>query len=85
MTCKDCLLLSMCRMAYDLGEFQEKAEKLCKKFKNKTDFVKVVRCNKCKYCNKNGFCFKNINGIGYKLVLPWDYCSYGKEKDTIEG
>lgn len=42
------------------------------------DVVEVVRCSQCVHCNKDGFCFKNINGIGYKKVLPTDFCNYGK-------
>lgn len=67
-----------------------KANKVCDHnkfgFENCNNYIpNFVMCEKCIFKNKDDFCFKNINGIGYKLVLPWDYCSYGEENDTIKG
>ena len=48
------------------------------------DFVKVVRCQDCKYRNKYFYCNR---------LLPWDedvyveddfFCKYGKRRDTNE-
>ena len=48
MTCKDCIHSEICLEQYSQLNpdvmFSE-----CKKFKNKADFVEVVRCEKCKY------------------------------------
>lgn len=86
MTCKDnCLHYEVCLTAFSskgmyLGDDAEEME--C--FKNKADFVEVVRCEKCKYrtevteCNHTlYFCRKKQNYI--KLN---DFCSYGKRRDT---
>jgi hypothetical protein len=58
------------------------SERLCPDFRNKADFVEVIRCGKCRFRNTDGFCFKNINGVGYKKVSADDYCSYGKTKES---
>lgn len=85
MTCKDCIHDMACgevdvfRLAI---MHNNKAEKYCKNFKNKADFVEVIRCGKCRFRNTDGFCFKNINGVGYKKVSADDYCSYGKTKES---
>jgi hypothetical protein len=79
MTCKDCIHEYVCdlkRNHYYLGQpigQIDCAEIACRHFK--------VYCEKCKYRHKEGFCFKNINGVGYKLVLPNDFCSYGKHEE----
>ena len=38
------------------------------------EVAEIIHCAKCKFCNKGGFCFKNIGGVGYKKVFPTDYC-----------
>ena len=58
----------------------------CEHFKNKADFVEVVRCGKCKhrgwvqepchgktvdFCRKHSMCIYNT-----------DFCSYGERSDT---
>lgn len=56
MTCRDCLYHEKCysRIAYcmDIDEATCKEitdiEKRCNDFKNKADFVEIVRCEKCK-------------------------------------
>ena len=46
MTCKDCIHGEVCLQQYSgLNQDQMFAE--CKKFKNKADFVEVVRCKDC--------------------------------------
>ena len=44
MSCYDCAHINVCK-AYE----PEDADCICNQFKNKTDFVEVVRCRKCKY------------------------------------
>lgn len=52
MTCKDCVKYDAC-LAYNGGmtrliSMKNKAEEKCGHFKNKSDFVEVVRCKDCK-------------------------------------
>lgn len=87
MTCKDCVYYEVCLTAFSskgmyLGDDAEEME--C--FKNKADFVEVVRCEKCKhkgwvqepchgktvdFCRKHSMCIYNT-----------DFCSYGERSDT---
>ena len=78
--CKDCLYYEVC----PLGLAIKGKTGTCLKFKNKADYVEVVRCEKCKYrtevteCNHTlYFCRKKQNYI--KLN---DFCSYGERKDA---
>ena len=87
MTCKDCLSYEVCFAVQHCGELQEYAE-ACKNFKNKADFVEVVRCEKCKYgdvstisMTKDGqgelACYCNLK----KAITDVDsYCSRGQRK-----
>ena len=79
MTCKDCLSYGVCHVVYDIGEFQEHAE-VCESFKNKADFVEVVRCEKCKHGDVAIFS-KTIDGeetIGC-------YCNLKKAVTDVDG
>ena len=88
MTCKDCILEPKCilRISYSMGddeitgkEFTD-IEKRCKSFKNKADFVEVVRCKDCKYKSimSDGKTLACIRQSAYKK--PTDFCSYGERK-----
>ena len=84
-TCKDCICFDiLCR---DI--LQEDELKLCESFKNKADFVEVVRCEKCKYGDvgiiektKDGQerwgCYCNIEKVVHSL--DW-YCPLGIRKE----
>lgn len=52
MTCKDCIHYDVCLP--NSAAYGHKL-KLCSKFKNKADFVEVVRCKDCIY-NEIGSC-----------------------------
>lgn len=52
MTCKDCIGYEYCNPQ---PRNPRMVEKWCEKFKNKADFVEVVRCEKCKYGNVSVF------------------------------
>lgn len=80
MTCKDCIHYEVC-VFHTKGNENEK----CMHFKNKADFVEVVRCKDCKhkgwmqepchgktidYCRLHEFC-----------VSANDFCSYGERKE----
>ena len=73
MTCKDCLFYDkLC--FHTLEEYELK---LCEDFKNKADYVEVVRCKNCVYANDKGdTCYF---GEG-RFVTPEHYCSNGERK-----
>ena len=98
MMCKDCLHRDGCCNFVPIeGTIEEKAEYLyeclkkpCKDFKNKDDFVEVVRCKDCKYyipdadvdhsefpnyLDADGFCDNML-----KYTDKMCYCSYGKKE-----
>lgn len=82
-TCKECVYFTRCvvlGVELDIKHNKE-ADKNCRHFKNKADFVKVVRCGNCQYsfyisakdeleCRKHNGCLK----------YPNDFCSYGERK-----
>ena len=96
MTCKDCILEPKCilRISFFMGDDElpgkelTDIEKRCKSFKNKSDFVEVVRCEKCKHgdvsimaLSKDGEeyigCYCNLKNIVTDID---DFCSYGERK-----
>jgi hypothetical protein len=56
---------------------RDDVEEVCQHFKNKADFVEVVRCKKCKY---NGNFFKCPFDADVKCKED-DFCSYGERRD----
>ena len=96
MTCKDCLHRDGCCNFVPIeGTIEEKAEYLyeclkkpCKDFKNKADFVEVVRCRDCKYYETDIWdgeilCGCN-NPSGMQDVSADGYCSYGERRKENE-
>ena len=75
MTCYECMHINVCK-AYE----PEDADCICNQFKNKADFVEVVRCVDCKHLCRVHSCVYRVDGIGYKNVSPDDFCSYGERK-----
>lgn len=77
-TCKDCL-------KYDICPFDSKTYKRenCKYFKDKINFVEVVRCKDCLYATERYGHLNCIHGVSYRNSWnkPDDYCSYGVRKD----
>lgn len=78
-TCKECIHYDLCYHIEHYGRLIETDEP-CGGFKNKADFVEVVRCGKCKWY---------IGGrmqCGHPFVLFSDrlmttqFCSYGERK-----
>ena len=75
--CNKCLCVEVCEIVgnYPVDE--------CDYFKNKTDFVEVVRCKDCKYCTKavsienTYFCVVGTNAFDTELD---NFCSYGERK-----
>lgn len=90
MNCKDCIHFKRCvvlGVELDMPHDKE-ADKNCRHFKNKANFVEVTKCKDCKYLriDKNfqvgRYCaLRNIYGGGY--CNNNDYCSYG-EKNNLE-
>lgn len=86
MNCKDCIHYDVCKEDCAFNNLDiDKATfyKNCYNFKNKADFVEVVRCGDCQYsfyisakdeleCRKHNGCLK----------YPHDFCSYGERSET---
>lgn len=80
-TCKDCEHYEVCMDFTTLKESEfcqnyDKQEDLCDYFKNKADFVEVVRCKDCLHFDGEG-CLKTH---GEFEPNPIDYCSYGERR-----
>ena len=85
MTCKDCIHGVICNVLSSPNSQDEKnAEKWCWNFKNKADFVEVVRCKDCKFYKPIAIGLENacIRQSAYKE--PTDYCSMGEPKNDKE-
>ena len=89
-TCAKCIHYSDCLdsgrtryLSHDIA--CNDVEERCKFFKNKADFVEVVRCNKCSHCEKMidqfdndwYFCTKTSDNAE---VTAEHFCSYGERK-----
>ena len=86
MTCKDCIHKRLCvvKAFPDMFENTKWDKERCDQFKNKADFVEVVRCNDCKYriLWDNGMGGqKNTCDLFFRGVVGDEYCSYGKRKE----
>ena len=86
-TCRDCIKSDVCELYVHLHNIEDRKNK-CLHFKNKADFVEVVRCEKCKHGDVAIFS-KTIDGeetIGCycnlkKAVTDVDgYCPCGQRK-----
>ena len=82
MTCKDCVHEKVC---IDKHYYDEDSILSCNDFKNKADFVEVVRCKDCKYRKKDKlfvsghYCYlRPVNGG--RFCEDDDFCSYGERK-----
>ena len=80
-TCGDCVYADVCEHLPNLPLFHRKNEALCVTFKDKADFVEVVRCKDCKHN------IKPIGKIECRCELDgkiWDnndFCSYGERRE----
>ena len=74
MTCKDCIGYKYCNPQ---PIRPRSVEKWCKKFKNKADFVEVVRCKNCKEYKDTGVCTA-FQGLSCVENPETDFCSYGE-------
>lgn len=97
MTCNDCLHGELCVSRTDTTFFNkteyrdlDNVEKFCDDFKNKADFVEVVRCKDCKHYQGvdddtySSYCELHTEKVGYcdeaVYMKPTDFCSYGERK-----
>lgn len=87
MTCKDCIHYEVCN--YHITEETPLTVDECSHgFKNKADFVEVVRCKKCKYSDV-GIAAKSIYGqerkvwyckLEHRITDADWYCPSGERK-----
>lgn len=88
MTCKDCIHERVCLalikegLPYADGEYP--AEAFCMAFRNKADFVEVVRCKDCKHSREQdrvfGITDYKCSKHNISCLSPYDFCSYGRRK-----
>lgn len=90
MTCNDCIYYEVC----PLGLAIKGSTGTCLKFKNKADFVEVIRCKDCKHYKsygrtsllvdskniKAGWCQRRMRYDEEHRMLPDDFCSYGERR-----
>ena len=100
MTCNECLHFDACKNILEILDSKYKDKNLtftksCDHFRNKADFVEVVRCKDCNQFSENiegtrpiegadGKCFiRMVHSIDtqYCGVCYDDYCSYGERKN----
>ena len=90
MTCNDCIHNEVCEELEQKNGISKIFTCQCAFFKNKADFVEVVRCEKCKYgdvsCHARTIdgketiaCYCNLKN---KVTDVDDYCSSGERRDT---
>ena len=84
-TCKDCLSYEACESLYRIA-FKENINYAftgtCKHFKNKADFMEVVRCKDCGMSRETEderylFCMQFADTVDSNA-----FCSYGERRDT---
>ena len=85
MTCKDCIHKDLCKDDYELGYlFKDENGNYftddCEHFKNKADFVEVVRCRNCKFAYKNRFLGEFYCEKTYHKIKQIHFCGEGKRK-----
>lgn len=86
MTCKDCIHESVCVIIAFPEAFENtKWERgNCDHFKNKADYVEVVRCKDCEHCKILTDQFDNdlhFCSLDYNAEVPADgFCGYGEKR-----
>ena len=81
--CENCIHEKVCADSKECAESENLIIAVCGQFKNKADFVEVVRCKDCKYIQtmSDGKTLACIRQSAYRK--PTDFCSYGeKRSDT---
>lgn len=79
-TCKDCVHCDVCDMPI-ITDGRKNASN-CKKFKNKADFVEVVRCKDCKKAIGQHPFYDEKTCVVHECSVPEDYyCASGERKE----
>ncbi len=83
--CEKCIHEEVCDIRNCQDEADEKAMTYCADFKNKADFVEVVRCSECanSFFNRRCdtfFCMLNMPNKAVS-VKPNHFCGYGERKE----
>ena len=83
MISKDCIHNEVCKYGENRMNGGYCTGENCRHFKNKADFVEVVRCRNCKYweTKMDGFCRASY-GLCEINNENQDFCSYGERRDT---
>lgn len=77
MACKNCIHYDVCFLHLKGDE-----DKWCQRFKNKADFVEIVRCKGCKERNTEGCPMLHyVDGELIGHTEDDDFCSYGERKE----
>ena len=71
-TCLDCIHRKVCPSSYPVDLH------VCEDFKNVDDFVEVVRCKNCEFCECSNEAYYCVPGR--HSVRADDYCSYEQKK-----
>lgn len=84
MTCKDCVKYDAC-LAYNGGmtrttSMKNKADEMCGHFKNKADFVEVVRCSRCQHGKEYAHSMRFKCRRFDRDTVENGFCNYGKRK-----
>ena len=90
MTCKDCIhervCLALIKKGLPYADGKYPAEAFCMTFRNKADFVEVVRCKNCKHSREQdkvfGITDYKCSKHNVSCLSPYDFCSYGERRDT---
>lgn len=87
MTCNDCINFDVCIARGDIAtkELLDGAEIDCDFFKNKADYVEVVRCKDCRFWGgvTFGYICRRFSGSYIRNeTRENDFCSYGERRDT---
>lgn len=100
MTCKDCIGYKFCSRGrngqtnfYGKDVACNNVDILCNDFKNKADFVEVVRCSECRhkvdYCGRimcGRMMYRFNTGVGGLVATkPEHFCGYGERNALKEG
>ena len=96
--CKDCMCFEVCDKKFQymfigspfcMSNYMYGVEERCKDFKDKSQFIQVVRCKDCRYfISKANLTDEYDNPLGYdglcdnndKYTDANDFCSCGKRK-----
>lgn len=82
-TCKNCIGYEYCNPQ---PKNPRKVEKWCDRFKNKADFVEVVRCKDCKYwTTENDGCCTNLRALVLVENENKDFCCRGVRRGAEGG